>query len=606
MRSHGVIRWIVLTVLAGALTPAAWLSPARGAVSPGRWEGTITLPTGPLEFSVEFSRDAGSKPTATLSIPMQAVHDALLTGVVFSDRAVSFTFADAGASFTGVLNKAGDAIEGALDQAGQSFPFTLRRVKEAPAAPAPFIPTPIERVPQRWRGVTALPGVNLEFMITFTPDPAGDGWTGTVDIPLQGVAGLPLRDVQFGAKEIKFTIQSDRTGAPPPAIFSLHRTAMDKAVGTFNQAGSELRVSLHRVTDPNETVELPRPQTPKPPFPYTEREVHYPSPVDGAAIAGTLTIPDSDGPHPVVLFITGSGAQDRDETIAGHKPFWVIADDLARRGVASLRVDDRGVGGSGGDTLATTSDTNIRDILAGVAYLKSQPEIDPKKIGLIGHSEGAWLAPMAAARSSDVAFLVLLAPPGVTGRELLLMQRDRIRKTVGVPDEQLALEHAKHAALLDAVERGAPDGEIDDALRQLALTERAGAPDAEQYAEHIVKTQGPMVRSAWFRDVLRLDSRPALRKLRIPVLAMIGSLDLQVPADPNLNEIRGALDSAGNTHATVVLMPDLNHLLQRARKGLMSEYLMIQQTISPDALNRIGKWVAGVTHAHPPDGDADD
>lgn len=584
MAARRVSLLALITILAATLG----LTPQAGAqtIDLGVWSGVLTLPTrASLEFSIEIGEHPNGELWGTISIPSQGTVDQALDEVSIGGGEISFTWNAVNARFNGRLGGNGESIIGTLEQAGQKFPFRLNRDE-----PLPKFEGEIAREEQRWRGLAKLPGLDLEFMVTFTPAPAATGWSAVIDIPLQNIAELPVKRVRFD-EEIHFTIQLEAEGAPPPAVFTLKRTGAETAEGTFSQAGSTFLVELSRITDPNETVELPRPQMPKPPFPYTEREVTYTSPVDGVTLAGTLTIPEGDGPHPAVLMLTGSGPQDRDETIMGHKPFLVIADHLSRRGVAVLRVDDRGVGGSGGDTMQTTAEVNVKDAIAGVEFLKSQPKVDASEIGLIGHSEGAWIAPIAASRSKDVSYLVLLAAPGVSGRELILMQRDAVRAAVGVPPDQRQREREKHMELLDAIERGASDEVIADALRTLARLERGQASDVEEYAERITQAQTPMVTSVWFRDVLSLDSRPALRTLNIPVLVLTGELDLQVPPDENMPQIRGALDTAGNTKSKLVTMPGLNHLLQRARQGLPGEYVMIQQTISPDVLAMMTEWI---------------
>ncbi len=548
-----------------------------------------------LDFSITLrvNEKTGAQ-SATISVPEQSLVNVPLDDVHFGDQKISFKLTSSGIVFEGRSGNDGQKIFGVAKQDKNRIPFRLALQEQEPPNPQ-ATPAANPKDQQRWKGVTNLPGMDLEFMVTFSPGPTPTGWTGTVDIPLQGVKGMVLTDVSVG-NEILFTIQAKTPGAPAPAKFKLKMTSDNSAEGSFDQAGSHFKAALTRVTDPNETVELPRPQTPKPPFPYTQREVSYTSGIDGVTLAGTLTVPDGAGLHPAVLMITGSGAQDRDESLAGHKPFWVIADYLSRRGIAVLRLDDRGVGGSGGDTFASTVADNAKDVLTGVEFLKQQAGIDPTRIGLLGHSEGGWVAPIAAAQSDDVAFIVLLAAPGVTGKELLLMQRDLIRKTVGVPAARRLAEYRLQTALLDAIDTGAPDEKVAEALRELALQEREGAPDMKEFADRIVKQQLPSVTSTWFRDILGVDARPALRKLKIPVLAIAGELDLQVPPEENLKEIREALESAGNTHVTIITMPGLNHLLQLARQGLPSEYLMLQQTIAPEALETISDWIREQTN----------
>lgn len=587
---------LIIAALCGA--PTWMVGAASAGIKPGVWEGSLTLPTrAELLMSVELGEDEDGRQWGRITIPDQHVVNLELADVVFTERELSFRIPESGAEFSGQPDINGALIIGVIKQAGQQMPVRLRMAQDE-------IPQfdPIPRVPQRWRGVANLPGVDLEFMVTFTPAPAESGWTAVIDIPLQGVSGMPLKDVVLG-DNVNFTIQVDSDPAPPPARFMLRRRAADMASGSFTQAGSVFRVTLEKM-DEDETVELPRPQHPKPPFPYASKEVTYFSPVDGVQLAGTLTIPVGDGPFPAVLLLTGSGPQDRDETLMGHKPFLVIADHLTRQGFAVLRMDDRGVGGSGGDTMQTPVSVNVQDAIAGVQFLMQQPRIDAANIGLLGHSEGAWVAPMAAAESNAISFIVLLAAPGVSGKELLLVQRDRVREVAGASAEQREEEKQLHLALLNAIERGAPDADVGEALRQLALAERRGSDGAEAFAEQIVKQQMGFLTSKWFRDVMSVDSRDALKKVRVPILAISGELDLQTPPDPNISEIRGVLDSVGHPNAKLVVLPGLNHLLQTARTGLPNEYLMIQQTISPEVLNIMTTWLreqAGL----PPLDDAD-
>ncbi len=575
------------------LMTLVWIAAALGfasaanaqSIEPGIWSGAVTLPNrATLEFSIEIGANEDGEQWGTITIPSQGTVEQPLDEISFEDRTISFSWNAVGAVFEGRLGGNGESVVGTLTQQGQTFAF---RLDQAP--PVEEFDGEIVREVQRWKGVAKLPGLDVEFLVTFTPE--GDtGWSAVIDVPIQNISNMALKDVRFD-EEIGFTILLDQEGAPPPAIFQLERVGQESASGMFSQAGSQFIVRMTQLTDPNETVGLKRPQNPKPPFPYSEREVTYTSPVDGVTLAGTLTMPEGEGPHPAVLMLTGSGPQDRDETLMGHKPFWVIADYLSRRGVAVLRVDDRGVGSSGGDIMQTVAKTNVADAVAGVEFLKKQPGVDASKIGLIGHSEGAWIGPIAASRSDDVSFMVMLAAPGVSGKELLVMQRDAVRGAAGVPPEQRQLEQKAHEELLDAIARGESDDVVAEALRKLALLERGGASDAEEYADRIVDQQMAMMTSAWFRDVMALDNRPALRTLKIPVLVITGDLDLQVPPDENMPQIRGALNTAGNSKSTLVTMPGLNHLLQTARLGLPSEYLAIEQTIAPEVLVLMTEWI---------------
>ena len=343
-----------------------------------------------------------------------------------------------------------------------------------------------------------------------------------------------------------------------------------------------------------------RPQEPKPPFPYAEEQVAYENSEAEIKLAGTLTLPRAAGPHPAVLLITGSGPQDRDEALAGHRPFFIIADYLARRGIAVLRVDDRGVGGSTGKTLESTSEDFAGDVLAGIAFLKSRKEIDPKHIGLVGHSEGGLVAPMAAAHSHDVAFLVLIAGPGVDGEKVIRKQGELIGKAIGVPPDIAALNSELVTAALAIVksekDNAAAEKKIkDEVSRRLA----ALPPEKRNAAKPLMAAVDAQMRfmvTRWFRAFLTYEPREFLTKLSVPVLAMNGSLDLQVSAAQNLPAITEALEAGGNQDYTIAKLPGLNHLFQPAKTGSPAEYSQIEETISPLALETMGDWIARHTN----------
>jgi pimeloyl-ACP methyl ester carboxylesterase len=327
-----------------------------------------------------------------------------------------------------------------------------------------------------------------------------------------------------------------------------------------------------------------RPQTPKPPFPYTSEEVAFDS-TPGVRLAGTLTLPKGPGPFPVALLIVGSGPHDRDETIFGHKPFLVLADDLTRRGIAVLRYDKRGAGGSTGRSPDVTTADFAVDARAAVAFLRTRTDIDPSRVGLIGHSEGGAIAPMVAADDPKIAFVVMMAGPGVPGDELLVAQNRAILKAAGGSEAALTAAEQANRRIYEIVKSQVSDAEAEAqvqailvGLGQGPLQARAGAAQAA---------------APWIRWWLRYDPRPALTKLRCPVLAIDGSKDLQVVAAQNLPEIRKALKD--DPDATVIELPGLNHLFQTAGTGAASEYAQIPETIAPIALTTIGDWVVAHT-----------
>lgn len=296
-----------------------------------------------------------------------------------------------------------------------------------------------------------------------------------------------------------------------------------------------------------------------------------------------MTIPPGKGPFPAVLLISGSGPHDRDESLLGHKPFLVLADFLTRKGIVVLRADKRGIGKSTGNYAAATTADFASDAEAGVAYLKTRPEVDVHKIGLVGHSEGAIIAPMAAVADHNVAFVVMMAGSAVPGDQIIVEQGRLIAMAAGESKEKADEDALKQRETLTAVET-----EKDPAdLNQLLGTKLAadGVPEGQ------IPAQIKALTSPWMRYFLTYDPATTLRKLTIPVLALSGSLDLQVPPAQNLPAIRKALAQAGNRHAEIDELPGLNHLFQDAKTGSPAEYGQIEETISPVALDKIANWI---------------
>src|SRR5436305_4540892 len=435
-----------------------------------------------------------------------------------------------------------------------------------------------------WEGEINLPQSQL-LQVKVDLEEAAGAWKGTIDIPAQGAKGLPLEQITVQGPKVRFVIA--KVGGVPTFDGTLENGEIR---GTFTQGGASLTFRLGR-----QAVEpIRRPQEPKPPFPYTAEEVTYKN--GDVKLAGTLTIPPGDGPFPAVVLITGSGPQDRDETVMGHKPFLILSDYLSRHGVAVLRADDRGVGGSTGRTSGSTTADFAQDALAGVRFLKTHAKIDPAKIGLIGHSEGGVIAPLAASQSPDVAFIVLLAGTGVPAPELLLRQAELISRAEGATEEAIRQE-AESLKRVSAILRS----EKDPAARTAKLREAVKSSIAAASEQEVKGAGGPdawadqqakRVDTPWFVFFIDYDPRPALRKVKVPVLALNGELDLQVPVDMNLPEIERILKESGNRDVTAKRMPGLNHLFQHAKTGSPSEYTKIEETMSPEVLSLIGGWIS--------------
>jgi fermentation-respiration switch protein FrsA (DUF1100 family) len=295
------------------------------------------------------------------------------------------------------------------------------------------------------------------------------------------------------------------------------------------------------------------------------------------------------------VLITGSGPQNRDEEILGHRPFLVLSDYLTRQGIAVLRFDDRGVGGSTGNSSEATTEDFAGDVLAGVEYLKNRTEIDPNHIGLIGHSEGGLIAPIVAVQSSDVAFIVMMAGPGLTGEEILYLQSDLIARAGGTNNETIARNEALMRSTFSVVKEEQDNTIAREEIRKLLNNEMANMSEEEKqhlgYSEANLDAQTQALLSPWMRFFLTYDPKPTLTKVKCPVLAINGEKDLQVPPEENLRAVENALKAGGNKDYTVKEMQGLNHLFQTAQTGSPTEYAKIEETISPAALEFIGNWI---------------
>jgi hypothetical protein len=434
--------------------------------------------------------------------------------------------------------------------------------------------------PKFFSGSVELPGAALPFYVALQPNDVS--YTGTIDIPLQGARALPLQNVVYDGKSLSFSI--DMVAAKWSA------TLDDDGESTaceLNQAGATFPCTLSAIeASAFATLTSPkRPQTPKPPFPYPTRDVVIES--GDIKLAGTLALPPGAGPHPAAILITGSGAQDRDETLFDHKPFLVLADHLAKNGIATLRLDDRGIGGSTGDLGQVTTDDLAADVDAAVAFIRTQPEIDKAKVGVIGHSEGGIVGPAAAAKNRDIAFVVMLAGTGVTGEQIVVKQTELITKKSGMPDADVAKAVAQQKAIFATLR-----AEKDEAKAREKIAEilRAAGP----VDDAAMKPQLDILFSTWFRAFMAHDPRPVLTKLKVPVLAIVGELDLQVDADQNLPEIEKALKKGKNKRVTTKRMPGHNHLFQHAQTGLVTEYGTIEETMSTEVLSIVSTWILDV------------
>ena len=429
-----------------------------------------------------------------------------------------------------------------------------------------------------WRGELSISGMTLP--LVFHVDSTENGLISTMDSPSQGAKAIPTNTTVFSNNEL--LIQIDKI----QFVYKGKLVSHDAINGEVTQHGKTFPINLQRQVK-HDSVKL-KPQEPIAPFPYEQEEVFFKHPTAGHTLAGTLCLPKANPSGACVILITGSGPQNREEELMGHKPFLVLADYLTRQGIAVLRYDDRGVGKSTGDFSGATTEDFTSDVQAAISYLQTRREI--KSIGLIGHSEGGIIAPIVASRNpSQVKFIVLLAGTGLPGKDIILIQNQLISKANGISDAQIKKANSLNEKLYTLVMNSDdPNAIRKDAAKLISEYSSSRVTDEDL---DVLLAQ---INSPWFRYFLKLDPRIYLEKTTCNVLALNGSLDLQVPAKENLTQIKIALKKANNYHFKVVELKGLNHLFQKAKTGNPSEYATIEETFNPKALQIIGKWILDI------------
>lgn len=563
-----------LLLFAGLGIPQAGF--AQAAPDPvGDWHGALQTPQGAITLVISVSRAADGSLSATVENADQGPgHKVPISSITVKDGQFTFAVAQVGASFTGNWVPAEQSWNGIFKQ-GIELPLKLVK------GPAPARPV-VAGLDGSWSGTVTRNGATLRLILHIRT--TAQGTTILIDSPDQLAYGVPVQDLAREGQKVRFRIAT--TGASYEGALSADNMHIAGTLAAPNRPDAPVDFTR----SPNTVDRTPpkRPQTPQPPFPYTAEEVAFDNPVEsGVHLAGTLTLPPGKGPFPAAILITGSGQQDRDETLLGHKPFWIIADYLSRRGIAVLRVDDRGMGKSTGDVAKATSADFATDSNAAFAYLRTRKEIRPNAIGFIGHSEGGMIGPIAMATNRHVAFLVMMAGPGTALDQLMLSQRRLIGASMGQSEAEIARTEPVMAALFKAVASGATYEDGLAAARAVLTPEAMatlGAPPTAN--KEVILAQ---VASPWFHYFLRYDPAPNLRAIRVPVLAMNGSLDRQVPPVENLAAIKAALKD--DKDVTIVELPGLNHLFQTAKTGAVGEYAEIEETVAPVALDRMATWI---------------
>lgn len=436
-----------------------------------------------------------------------------------------------------------------------------------------------------WNGLLEIQGIQLPLIIHI--EPGAQGYRATMDSPDQGASGIEITSLRFEDPDLNFEV------APMSISYSGKLNESGTIQGTFTQMGQSLPLNLSKERVAKK--EVLRPQEPGQPYPYYSEEVSFPNPAAGLTLSGTLTLPSKGGKHPVAVLISGSGAQNRDEEVFGHRPFLVLSDYLTRKGIGVLRYDDRGTAKSTGDHSTATSEDLATDVQSAVAFLKSREDVDRENIGLVGHSEGGLIAPMVAADSDEIAFIVLLAGPGISGYDILMLQSRLVRQASGVSGQELEKEMELTRGALELVRNLEDQGELRDALRgylTAALEKNPEQVPGGMSLEEVVATQADALSSPWMHFFIKYDPAPALTRVRCPVLALNGEKDLQVPSKVNLEAIVTHLEAGGNKDVTAKEMKGLNHLFQHSETGSPAEYATLEETFANEALEEIAAWIS--------------
>lgn len=442
-----------------------------------------------------------------------------------------------------------------------------------------------QEIAGQWNGLLDVRGTQLR--LAFNISKSGSGFVSTMDSPDQKAFGIPVATTTFENQVLKIEM---------PNIGVQYEGTLDDSniiKGNFKQSGMSFELVLTRNVP--EKAKLIRPQEPVKPYPYYCEDVIFPNKNAGIELAGTLTLPAQNGSFPAVIMISGSGPQNRDEELMGHKPFLVWSDYFTRKGIAVLRFDDRGTASSTGNFGTATSEDFASDVEAAIQYLQSRKEISKKQIGLVGHSEGGIIAPMVAATSKDVSFIVLLAGTGIPGGELLLLQEELIGRVSGMSEVELKQNHVINQGAFNMVTKSTSTETLKAELPKYLLTALEADTSikipAGMTKNQFVDAQVKQITSPWMVYFIKHDPAQVLQKVKCPVLAVNGSKDLQVPPVINLNGIKAALEKGGNKKVTTKELPGLNHLFQECTTGLPDEYSKIEQTISPSALNEVTQWI---------------
>ena len=550
------------------------------------WHGVIKTPNQWLRTTLYLT----PKPDGTLtgySISNDQKSAKIpLTSISRVDGKWTIEFKSVNAKFAGVEAAGGKSVAGVFTQNDTEFKLHLDRVEALPPMPAKTVYRGelnafIRKLPMQLR---VIDGEKLDGKQMVLVDSLSEG---------------------FGSFVGTLESDADQLVVKVPGLAATWKGKAkledEKWSGNWSQGLVPLPLEWKRETNviELEVIKKKRPQTPLPPFPYESTDVTFESGYGSdVKLAGTLAVPKSDKKLAAVVLITGSGPQDRDETIVEHKPFLIIADHLARQGIAVLRYDDRGVGKSSGDFETAVTGDFITDAESAWSYLSKQPQIDPTKIGFLGHSEGSSVAIGVAAKNPKVAFLVLMAGAGWDGRKIVVEQTLEMARRQKTPDLTMNALRSMMEQHSDLALRNINKVEYEqqvDLLVENFLDVADVPPDAKATSKAALSARLKQLNSAWYRDFLQRDPSKLLPLMKQPLLAVWGSEDVQVPAIGNRDSMQTALSSTANPLTKLEILPGLNHLLQPCKSGLVDEYEAIETTIAPIALSKFAEFILQAT-----------
>ncbi len=550
----------------------------------GDWKGALDVQGAKLNILFHITKD-GDKYTTTMDSPDQGAVGISMDKTTVQNGKLTIAAPAMGMTYAATLSESKEAIEGTFNQGGMELPLNMTRVETTNEVVAKGDFNSPEILGD-WNGVLDVQGMKLTVVFHLMNE---NGYLkGTMDSPDQGAKGIPMESATY--ENGKLTIKASNMRMEYNAELNDDKSMIK---GKFNQNGMKIPLELSKKKVEEKTMR--RPQEPED-FPYNQEEVKFVNTKGGHHLAGTLTTPSNGKFEKIAILITGSGPQNRDEELMGHKPFLVIADHLTRQGIAVLRYDDRGVGESEGSFKGATSRDFAGDAAAAVAYLENKKEYKGKAIGLVGHSEGGMIAPMVASENRDVDFIVLLAGPGIDVFELMLIQTAKINESQGATKEEIARNKKDGRKVFDYLINNstASKEELGKGLEKIigeAYDNMSEEFKSSITKETLIAQQKATVLDDWFLYFINFNPADYLTQVKCPTLAVNGELDLQVTAKENLAGIKESLKKAKNKNATVKEFKGLNHLFQKTETGAPSEYGSLEETFNVEVLEYVSNWI---------------